>query len=89
MKNLLLWSTVLLALSSMGARSEDLPRTKSSLPERYSMVILNLNKSSAPSNLHKAACTGRNTCCCRAANQIFCTTPGECSRMGGACSAGC
>ena len=56
---------------------------------RYSMLRNGINQSRVPSPVIKAACTGGATCCCRAGSQLFCTTPDACSKMGGACSAGC
>lgn len=56
---------------------------------RYSMLRSGIDRSQLPNPVIKAACTGANTCCCRAGSQLFCTTPDACSKMGGACSAGC
>lgn len=56
---------------------------------RYSMFRSGIDRSHVPDPVSKAACTGPNTCCCRTGTQLFCTTPDACSKMGGACSAGC
>ncbi len=88
MRGLLLVFTVL-TLSSISAWSEESPTAKNGALLHYSMAITGQTKSSVPSNVIKAACTGGNTCCCRAGSQIFCTTPQQCSQNGGACSAGC
>ena len=89
MKRLLLWAAVILTLFSMPGWSGELPTAKNSGTQRYSMLMNSLSQRLISSNVILAACTGANTCCCRAGSQIFCTTPGACSRMGGACSAGC
>jgi hypothetical protein len=89
MKRHLLWLVVILAFSSMPAWSEGLPKAKTDIPERYSMLTTAPIQRSISSNVIKAVCTGKNTCCCRAGSQIFCSTPDTCSRAGGVCSAGC
>ncbi len=89
MKGLLLWFAVILALSSTPALSGGLSKDTTDVPQRYSMLGSAINPKSISSNVIKAACTGVNTCCCRAGSQVFCTTPDACSRSGGACSAGC
>ena len=89
MKRVLLSTAMMLVLSSMPGWAEGLPGMKNGVPERFSMLGNAIKPGSIPSNVVKAACTGASTCCCRAANQIFCSTPDACSRMGGACSSGC
>jgi hypothetical protein len=86
MKKLSLALALLVSLDPTLAWCEG--QSNSKAPIRYSMLN-GLSQRSSPGFVIKAACTGSNTCCCRAGNQIFCTTPDACSRMGGACSAGC
>lgn len=57
--------------------------------QNYTMLNFQIKRPDASGYVVKAACTGKNTCCCRAGSQIYCSTPSECSRAGGACSAGC
>lgn len=79
----------LLFASTTAALAADAKDPTSVEALRYSMLRNGINQSHVPSPVIKAACTGAATCCCRAGSQLFCSTPDACSKMGGACSAGC
>jgi len=71
------------------ALSADVPLSpKHEAPLKYSMVIDALHGRSTLNPIVKAACN-IGQCCCRSGSQIFCTSADACSKMGGACSAGC
>lgn len=89
MKQLQVILAVTFALAACPAFAADAVTPTSGIPSRYAMILNGVNRSHIPNPVIQAACTGANTCCCKAGSQIFCTTPGACSQMGGACSAGC
>lgn len=89
MKTPQLLTALALVLSSTSAWAEGAPSPLESRMQKYTMLNAQIKRLDASGYVVKAACTGKNTCCCRAGSQIYCSTPSECSRAGGACSAGC
>jgi hypothetical protein len=84
----LLASLVVLTLSASLAWASEQPPDNHAATLKYSMSIDSFRGRSKLDPLVKAACS-IGACCCRAGSQIFCTSPDACSKMGGACSAGC
>lgn len=80
-------ASLLLASTAALAADATTPSRRENL--RYSMLRNGIEQSHVLKPVIKAACTGAATCCCRTGSQLFCTTQDACSKMGGACSAGC
>lgn len=89
MKTAQLLTALALVLFSTLAWAEGATSPPASRMQKHAMLNFQIKRPDASGYVVQAACTGKNTCCCRVGSQIYCSTPSDCSRAGGACSAGC